>query len=147
MSGSKLSQTRPHRGAARTGMLLRVLGAVTLGYSAYLHFDIARGTELFGAGQITLTGLFMAQAVVGALVVLWVLIRGDLLSWLAFGLVALASLGALVTSTVVQIPAIGPFPLIYDPLWYTEKILAAVSAGAACLVALVALLRLRRPAR
>jgi hypothetical protein len=128
-------------------MLLRVLGAITLGFSAYLHYDIARGTQLYADGQITLTGLFMAQAVVGALVVLWVLARGDLLAWLAFGAVAAASLAALLLSSVVQIPAIGPFPIIYDPTWYTEKYLAAASAGAACLVALVALLGLRRKVR
>jgi hypothetical protein len=141
--------TTPHR--ARTGMLLRVLGAVTLGYSGWLHLRIALDRPpLFADGQVTLSGLFIAQAVAAAVVVLWVLVRGDLLAWLAFGAVALGSLVALVASVYVEIPSIGPFPVIYEPFWYADKNLAAVAAALASVIALVAvvsLLRRRRSAR
>lgn len=131
----------------RIGTGLRVVGAIALGYSGYLHLRIAlERPPLLADGGVTLSGLFVAQAVAAALVVVWVLVRGDLLAWLAFGLVALGSLAALVLSTYVQIPAIGPFPTLYEPVWYLDKYLAAVSAAVAGVVAVVAVLRLRRRA-
>jgi hypothetical protein len=139
---------RTTRSTARTGKALRVIGALALGYSGYLHLRIAlERPPLFADGQITLSGLFIAQAVAAAVVVLWVLARGDLIAWLAFAAVAAGSLGALVLSVYVQIPSVGPFPAIYEPVWYLDKNLAAAAAAIATLVALVALLRLRRPAR
>ncbi|GAA2727569.1 hypothetical protein [Cellulomonas aerilata] len=136
------------RRSTRTGMALRVIGALALGYSAYLHLDIALDRPpLFADGQVTLMGLFIAQAVAAAVVALWVLVRGTLLAWLAFGAVALGSLAALLVSSYVQIPSVGPFPVIFDPQWYSEKYLAAISAGIAALVALVAVLGLLRRSR
>jgi hypothetical protein len=133
---------------ARSSALLRVLGALALGFSAGLHLRIAlERPPLFADGQVTLSGLFVAQAVAAILVVLWVLVRGDQLAWAAFGLVALASLAALVLSVYVEIPSIGPFPVIYEPFWYTDKYLAGASAAVAVVVALIALVTLRRPAR
>lgn len=137
------SRVATHR---RTGVVLRVLGAAALGVSAFVHIDIARGLPLFADGGITLMGLFMAQGVVAALAALWVLLRGDTLAWLAVGAVGLASLAALVLSVYVEIPSVGPFPVIYEPIWYTEKYVAAAAAGAAALIALVALASLRRTA-
>lgn len=131
----------------RGGVVLRVLGGLALGVSALIHIDIARGQPLFGDGQITLMGLFMAQGVVAALVALWVLVRGNRLSWLAVGAVGLASLAALVLSVYVEIPSIGPFPAIYEPIWYTDKYVAAAAAGAAALIALVALAGLSKGSR
>jgi len=138
--------TTHHR--ARTGMMLRVLGALALGYSGWLHLRIAMDRPpLFADGQVTLSGLFIAQAVAAAIVVLWVLLRGDLLAWLAFGAVALGSLVALIASVYVQIPSMGPFPAIYEPVWYADKILAATAAALASVVALVAVLSLLRRRR
>ncbi len=136
-----ISRVGPRR---RTGIVLRVLGVVALGVSAFVHIDIASSRPLVADGQITLMGLFMAQGVVAAIAALWVLVRGDTLAWLAVGAVGLASLAALVLSVYVKIPSIGPFPVIYEPIWYTDKYVAAVAAGAAALIALVTLASLRR---
>jgi hypothetical protein len=136
------------RSTTRTGMVLRVIGALALGYSGYLHLRIAlERPPLFDDGQVTLSGLFIAQAVAATVVVLWVLVRGTLLAWLAFGAVALGSLVALVASVYVKIPSVGPFPVIYEPVWYADKYLAAAAAAIAALTALVAVISLRRPAR
>lgn len=59
-------------------------------------------------------------------------------------MVGLASLTALVLSVYVRIPSIGPFPVLYEPLWYAEKVAAAMAAGTAAVVALVALRRVLR---
>lgn len=129
-------------------VVLGLLGAVTLGYSAYLHARIALDRPpLFADGQVTLSGLFIAQATAAMLVAIGVLVRRSALAWLAFGAVAAGSLGALVLSVYVKVPSFGPFPVIYEPFWYQDKNLAAASAAAAVLVALVALVRMRRLAR
>jgi hypothetical protein len=135
------------RRADRTGLPLRIVGALALGFSAFLHFKIAADNPpLFADGGVTLMGLFIAQAVAATLVSLWVLVQGIRLAWLAFALVALGSLAALLLSVYVKIPSIGPFPVIYEPLWYTDKVLAAVAAGVASVAALVALATARRAA-
>ena len=121
-------------------MVLRVLGALALGCSAWVHARIAAGRPpLVADGEVTLSGLFVAQAVAATLVVVWVLAAGSRLAWLAFGLVALGSFAALLLSVYVRIPSIGPFPVIYEPVWYADKYLAAASAAVAVVVAAVAL--------
>ena len=128
-------------------LVLRVLGAAALAVSAYLHVHLATGPKITD-GEITLAGLFLAQAVVATLVAVWVLVLGDRLAWLAAAVVGVASLGALVLSVYVEIPSIGPFPTLYEPVWYADKVVAAVSAAVAAVVALLALaLRSRATAR
>ncbi|WP_129336234.1 hypothetical protein [Cellulomonas endophytica] len=134
----------PRRGA-RTGLILRLLAALALGVSAWVHLRIGleRPPLTTGSG-VTLSGLFVAQGVVAALVALAVLVRGGRTTWLLLGAVALASFVALVLSVLVRIPAVGPFPVLYEPVWYADKVVAAVSAGAGALLALVALVGVRR---
>ena len=137
-----MSTTQAVPAVDRSTVVLRVLLAVALGVSAYLHFDLAEG-PLTGDGKITLAGMFIGQAVVAALVAIWVLVRGDRIALLAGLLVGGASFLALILSVYVEIPSIGPFPTLYEPLWYTEKVIAAVAAGLATVVAALAVLRLR----
>jgi hypothetical protein len=122
----------------------RVVAAAALAVSAYLHLDLARG-PLVGGGQITLAGLFTAQAVVAIVVALAVLLRPGRPAWVAVAIVGLGSLAALVLSVYVQIPAVGPFPTLYEPLWYPEKVIAAGAAALAAVTAMVALAGGRRP--
>lgn len=135
---------RTAQGDPRAAPVLRLLVAVPLGVSAYLHFDIAQGPVL-NDGKVTLAGLFSAQAVIATLVGLWVLARGDRVAVAAGGVVALGSLVALVASVYVRIPAIGPFPVLYEPIWYDEKVVAAVAAAVAAAAAFFTLARLRKP--
>lgn len=129
---------------ARSSVALRLLVAGALGVSAYLHATLASG-PLGGGGQITLAGLFVGQAVVAGLTALWVLVRAGRTPLLLAALVGLGSLAALVLSVYVQVPAVGPFPTLYEPVWYGEKVLAACAAALAAVAALVALRR--RPGR
>ena len=122
---------------------LRWLSALALAASAYLHWDLAR-SPYFADGQITLSGLFLAQAVVAAAVALWVALRSDRLALLAAAAVGGASLLALVSSVYVRLPAFGPFPVLYEPAWYGEKVVATVSAAVAAVLALAALALGRR---
>ena len=126
------------RGGARTSLALRGLVTLALLASAYQHVAIASGPRV-SDGALTLAGLFLGQAVAAALVAGWLLARPSRPAWLAAATVGLGSLAALVLTTYVQVPAVGPFPAVYEPLWYGEKVLAALTAGGAGVGALVGL--------
>ena len=123
------------RTPARPSLALRLLVALALLASAYLHVVLASGPKVSG-GQLTIAALFLGQAVVAALVALWLLALPSRLAWLAAAVVGLGSLAAVVVATYVQVPAIGPFPSLYEPGWYQDKVLAALAAGVAGVAAL-----------
>ena len=127
------------RSRAPRGVALRLLAAVALAVSAYLHVVLASGPWTSG-GRVTLAGLFIAQAAVASLVALWVLLTGSRAAWVATAVVGSVSLVALVLSVYVQVPAVGPFPSMYEPFWYREKVVAAVAAALAAVLAGAALL-------
>jgi hypothetical protein len=123
-----------------TGLAARLLAGVGLAVSAYVHLDLS-SSPYAAAGQLTVGVLFLGQAVVAAAVALLVLARPSRASYAAAGLVAGASLLALVLSTYVRLPSVGPFPVLYEPVWYADKAVAAVAAGIALLGALTGLAR------
>ncbi len=123
-----------------TGLAVRLLTAAALAVSAGVHVGLSSSPYYAGA-QLTLGALFLAQAVVAAVVALWVLARPSRAAFAAAAAVAAASFLALVLSTYVRLPAVGPFPVLYEPFWYADKVVAAVAAGLALLVALAGLAR------
>jgi len=119
---------------------VRVLTAAALAVSAYVHLDLS-SSPWYAGGQLTLGALFLAQAGAAALVALWVAVRARRASYVAAVVVAAASLLALVLSTYVRLPSVGPFPVLYEPVWYVDKVVAAVAAGLALLGGLAGLVR------
>ena len=120
--------------------VVRVLTAVALAVSAYVHLDLSSSPYAAG-GQLTLGALFLAQAVVAAVVALWVLVRPSRAAYAVAAVVAAASFLALVLSTYVRLPQVGPLPVLYEPVWYADKAVAAVAAGVALLAAVAGLAR------
>ena len=127
-------------------LLLRVVAALGLAVSAYLHVVLAEG-PVFADGQVTVAGLFLADAAAAAVAALAVLISGRRPAWLLVALVAVPSLLALVVTTYVKVPSVGPLPAVYEPFWYAEKALAALGAAVAAVAAAAALGLLGRRAR
>jgi MYXO-CTERM domain-containing protein len=124
-------------------LLVRVLVAVALAVSGWIHLDLAASFDAMGR-TVTLGALFRAQGGVAFAAAAWLLLaRRSALPVLAALLVGLASLAAIVLSFYVRLPAIGPFPEIYEPVWYGEKSASAVTAGLAAAGA-AALLAMRR---
>ena len=119
---------------------VRLLTAVALAVSAWVHLDLS-SSPYYAGGQLTLGALFLGQAVVAAVVALWVLARPSRAAYAAAAGVAAASSAALVLSTYVRLPQVGPFPVLYEPVWYADKVVAAVAAGVALLAALAGLAR------
>jgi hypothetical protein len=122
----------------RVALLVRLVVACAFGVSAYVHLDLARGPWLAG-GEVTLAGLFVADAVTAVAAAVWVVVRPTRAAWGGALLVAVASLLALLASTYTRLPAPGPLPVLYDPVWYGEKAVAAVAAGVAALGSAVGL--------
>lgn len=138
MAGPSTDRTSRGTGMQRA-LLPRIAAAVALAVSAYVHVDLALGRPWVADGQVTLAGLFIGDAVAAAVTGLWVLVQGSRLAWLVAGLVALVSALALLVTTYVQVPAVGPLPSIYDPLWYPDKSVAFAAAAVASVIAAVVL--------
>nr|WP_281496850.1 hypothetical protein [Ornithinimicrobium sp. F0845] len=95
--------------------------------------------QLAAPGGIGGGWLFRIQAVVALLAAVYLLWKGSRLAYLVAAVVLISVFGAVMTYAFVDLPAIGPIPPMYDPLWYPEKTLSAVVEGAGALLALVGL--------
>ncbi len=115
-----------------------LVAAAALVLVAGIHLQLAPGYALVG-DQVTQGDLFRAQAVVAAVVALALLVRPGRVVWFAAAAVGLASLLAVVVTVYVAVPAFGPFPRIFEPIWYGEKVAAALAAGVALAAALAGL--------
>lgn len=118
--------------------LLRVVVAAGLVVDAVVHLRLASQYQLAAPGGIGQGNLFRVQAVVALLVAVYVLVRGSRTAFLAAGAVALSAFVAVVLYRYVQVPALGPIPSMYEPVWFFEKTLSAVAEGLTGLVALLA---------
>lgn len=122
-------------------MALRVLTAAALLIDAAVHIQLAPGYQAASPGGIGQGNLFLLESAAAVLAALWVLFRGSRAS-LAFALVvALSAFAAVVLYRYVDIPAFGPFPAMYEPVWFFEKSLSAVAEGVGALLAGIGLLR------
>ena len=124
--------------ASRSPLLPRLLAAGALAVNAYVHVDLAQG-PLAADGQLTLAALFLGDAVAAVTAGLWLLLRPSRLAWCAVAAVATASFLALVVTTYVSVPAVGPLPAVYEPFWYAAKVTAALAALVAAVTALATL--------
>jgi predicted acyltransferase len=129
--------SRPRRHAARRWTLraARAATAVGLAVDAYVHFDLA-STYAESGGTVNEGVLFRVEAVVAVLAAVAVIAIGRLAALLAGLAVAGSALTMMLASRYVNLGAIGPFPNLYDPVWYPEKLLAAFAEGAASVTAL-----------
>lgn len=124
----------PARSAGRGSRTeLAVRGVVVLGLAvdAYIHFTLAPAMQLAAPDGLGGGFLFRAQAGGAALVAVLLLVTGRRWSYALAGLVALSALGPVLLYTFVNVPAIGPVPSMYDPLWSWQKIVSIVAEALA----------------
>ena len=62
---------------------------------------------------------------------MFVLLTGSRRAFAAAAVVALSSRAPVILYRYVQVPAIGPLPSMYEPVWYTAKVITAVAEAAA----------------
>src|SRR4051794_16389918 len=107
------------------GLILRLLVVAGLGVDAYVHFHLAG--QMGSGGTITEGTLFRIQGAVAAVVAVLVLVRAHRLSYAIAFLVAASALGAVLLYRYVDVGALGPLPNMYEPVWYTEKVVTTVA--------------------
>ena len=125
-------------------IVLRLLVAATLVIDAAVHFHLAPGYQLANPAGIGQGNLFYIESVVSVIVAVYLLIRGSRPAYLAALLVAGSAFAAVLVTTVVAVPAIGPLPAMYEPVWYGEKTLSAVAEALGAALSILALLLVRR---
>ncbi|GGK08857.1 hypothetical protein GCM10011583_46150 [Streptomyces camponoticapitis] len=119
----------------------RVLAAAALALDAYYHADLAPQYDAISE-DISQGDLFRIEAGLSALAALLVLVwrrfLGDAFAWL----VAAGGLALLLVYRYVNVGVLGPFPNMYEPLWFGEK-QATVVVEAVAIVATAYLLIFR----
>lgn len=126
-------------------LVLRVLLAMALIVSAIIHFQLSAGFQQAAPTGIGGGTLFRIQGAASILAGLYVLIRGTKRSYVVAALIALASLAAVLAYRYIQIPAIGPIPSMYEPIWYTKKTITALAEGLALILAITGYTLRRKP--
>jgi hypothetical protein len=128
----------------------RVLAAAGLGVDAYMHAHLAGRYDAISENisQGTLFRIEAALAGVAALLVLvWRRLPGDLFAWAT----ATGGLALLLLYRYDNVGTLGPFPNMYEPVWYTEKTVTVVAQAVAILATVFLLLyrpgRVRRRGR
>ncbi len=121
---------------------LRVLTALALLIDAGVHIHLAPGYQAATPAGIGQGSLFLLESAAAVLAALYVLIRGSRASYALALAVGLSAFAAVVLYRYVDVPAFGPFPAMYDPVWFFEKSLSAVAEALGSLLAGIGLARL-----
>lgn len=124
-------------------IVLRVLVAAALVIDAVVHWQLAPGYQLAAPAGIGQGTLFRLEAVAAVLVGLYVLVRGSRPAYAAALVVAASAFIAVLLYRYVDIPALGPIPAMYEPVWFFGKSLSAVAEGLGAVLAGVGFLRQR----
>lgn len=107
----------------RALVALAVAGLVV---DAYVHLKLSSGYDPVRA-VVSQGQLFRVEAVAALGAAVLLLLRPGRLSAAFAVLVAGGGLVPLVLLRYVDVPALGPFPDMYEPLWYAEKNVTAIA--------------------
>lgn len=114
---------------------LRLFTALALFIDAGVHLFLAPGYQNAQPGTVSQGTLFLLEAAAALVAGIFVLLRGSRAAYAVALLVALSAFAAVMLYRYVDIPAIGPIPAMYDPVWFFSKTLSAVAEGAGALLA------------
>lgn len=124
-------QDVPARQAGRAEKLTRAVVVLGLTVDAVVHLRLAPVMDIAAPGGVGGGNLFRAQGVVAGVVALVLLLTGRRRAYVLALLVALSALVPVLLYHVVDVPAIGPIPSMYDPLWSPEKVVSIVGEALA----------------
>lgn len=139
------SHDSPARAAAAGFLILRAIIGVGLAIDAYIHIDLAPSYARAG-GVLGEQNLFLLEAGLALAAALLVLTSRRRAAAVAAAVIAASALAAVLTARYVDLGAIGPLPDLYEPVWYPQKVIAALGEATA-LIAAVLLLVLRPSGR
>jgi hypothetical protein len=123
---------------------LRIGAAAALVLSAAVHVQLAPGYQQAAPGGLGQGTLFLVQEGAAVLTAVLVLAKGSRTAFAAAAVVGFASLAAVILYRYVQVPALGPLPSMYEPVWYAAKVITAVAEAAAGALAVAGYARLRK---
>lgn len=119
---------------------LRAVVVAGLVADAAIHLRLAGEYESAFPEGIGGGTLFRIEAVVAIVAAIAVLAWGRRPAYVFAFLVAASAFGAVLAARYVELPAVGPLPSMYEPVWYLEKSISAVAEGIAALAALALVL-------
>lgn len=122
-------------------MALRLVTAAALFIDAGVHIHLAPGYQAGNPAGIGQGNLFLLESAAAILAALYVLLRGSRPAYAGAFVVALSALAAVFLYRYVDVPAFGPFPAMYEPVWFAEKSLSAVAEAAGAVLAGVGVAR------
>ena len=137
MTHTQATAAPSQRSTSPLAWVLTAVVVVGLAIDAVVHVRLAPNYELAFPGGIGGGTLFYFQAGLAAVAAAAVLLWRRWPSYVFAFLVAASAFAAVVLSRYVELPAVGPIPAMYEPLWFFEKALSAVAEGAAALAALI----------
>ncbi|MEO8850231.1 MAG: hypothetical protein ABI360_00730 [Allobranchiibius sp.] len=113
-----------------TGWGLRLLVAACLLVDAVVHLQLAGGYgQATAPGYVSEGLLFRVESVTALAVALLVLVLGNRFAFaVAFGVTA-SAFGVVLLYRYVNVPAFGPIPGMYEPIWFAKKAVTAVAEG------------------
>jgi hypothetical protein len=126
--------------------LLRLITVAGLGIDAWVHLDLA-STYSEAQAPVSEGVLFRAEAVLALLAALAVIVSARRLSFLAGLAVSASALTLMLVSRYADLGSLGPFPDLYDPVWFAEKLWAACGEAVASMACLAGILLLGYRAR
>jgi len=116
----------------------RILVGVTvagLAIDAFVHLKLAHGYDSVTA-SISEGALFRIEAVLAIVAAVLLLLRPGRLTAAFAALVAGGGVLALLLTYFVNAGQIGPLPDMYEPVWFTEKVVTLVAQSVATVTAL-----------
>lgn len=128
----------PGAAAVAAARLITVAG---LGIDAWVHLDLA-STYAEARAPISEGVLFRAEAVLALLTALVLILSARRLTFMLGFAVSASALTLMVVSRYVDFGSFGPFPDLYDPVWFAEKLWAAFGEAAASVASLAGILLL-----
>jgi hypothetical protein len=114
-------------------VVLTAVTVVGLGIDAYTHLDLAANYDPIRTSTFSQGDLFRVEAVAAIVAAIALLVRPRRYTAILAALVAAAGFAAVMILRYVDIKGFGPFPTMYEPLWYTEKTRSAYAEGVAAL--------------
>jgi len=126
---------------------LTVIAAVGLLIDAFVHFHLAGAYSSVKTSALSEGDLFRVEATVATITAIALLIRPRRYTAAIAFVVAAGGTAAVVFTRYVNVGAFGPFPNLYEGVWYGEKTLSAIAEGIAAIAALLLFALLHAEAR
>lgn len=109
---------------------LRLMVAACLVVDAVVHLRLAsQYGQASAPGHLSEGLLFRVESVAAIVVALLVLVLGNRAAFAAAFVVAASAFAAVMLFRYVDVPAFGPLPSMYEPVWFGQKTVSAIAEG------------------